>query len=250
MESSEALRELWSIEKPEAQASDYEEFEKRVGFLDKLAEVENSSVTVLDLCLQKYIYIRSKYIWRFDNELNDHKREDPFYYSGFIHPHDLPLVFDTYRQTFRFLYDLPVSDRKDYKLILNFRQRDKFGTYLNVILQLVVLELDKNGKIWLVLILDDILPDKISFIEVSRRLINLKTGNICLFNSESEKKILSSREIQVLGLVSKGFVSKEIADKLYLSVNTVNNHRQNILEKVNASNTSEAVSYARNLGLI
>jgi DNA-binding CsgD family transcriptional regulator len=61
---------------------------------------------------------------------------------------------------------------------------------------------------------------------------------------------LSRREIEVLGLVSKGFASKEIADKLFLSVNTVNNHRQNILEKVRASNTSEAVSYARNLGLL
>lgn len=49
---------------------------------------------------------------------------------------------------------------------------------------------------------------------------------------------------------SKGFASKEIADKLFLSINTVNNHRQNILEKIKASNTSEAVSYARNLGLL
>jgi DNA-binding CsgD family transcriptional regulator len=32
--------------------------------------------------------------------------------------------------------------------------------------------------------------------------------------------------------------------------NTVNNHRQNILEKINAANTSEAVTYARNLGLL
>jgi len=58
---------------------------------------------------------------------------------------------------------------------------------------------------------------------------------------ESNKKtILSTREVEVLGLVSKGFASKEIADKLFLSINTVNNHRQNILEKVRASNTSEA----------
>jgi len=51
-------------------------------------------------------------------------------------------------------------------------------------------------------------------------------------------------------LVSKGFASKEIADKLFLSINTVNNHRQNILEKVGAVNTTEAVTYARNLGLL
>ena len=66
-----------------------------------------------------------------------------------------------------------------------------------------------------------------------------------MFQNELEpnkKTILSKREIEVLGLVSKGFASKEIADKLFLSVNTVNNHRQNILEKVGAVNTTEAVT--------
>jgi len=120
-------------------------------------------------------------------------------------------------------------------------------------LQLVVLELDKKGNIWLSLILDDLLPDKVSFDGVNRRLVNIKNGRIYLFKNELEsnkKTILSTREIEVLGLVSKGFVSKEIADRLFLSVNTVNNHRQNILEKVGASNTSEAVTYAKNLGLL
>jgi len=46
--------------------------------------------------------------------------------------------------------------------------------------------------------------------------------------SRIKKTILSTREVEVLGLVSKGFASKEIANKLFLSINTVNNHRLNI----------------------
>lgn len=249
----EVLNQIFSFQKLEVTNADYIEFEKKVCFLERLAEVENSSVTVLDLYQKKYIYIRSKFIEKFDNSLTGYGSDDPLYYSQFIHPDDLPVVFDSYRKTFKFIYRLPVEERKDFKLIQNFRQRDKHGRYLNVILQLVVLELDKNGNIWLVLILDDLLPDKISFTEVNRRLINIKSGKICLFKNAKEpnnKTILSLREIEVLGLVSKGFVSKEIADKLFLSVNTVNNHRQNILDKVKATNTSEAVSYARTLGLL
>lgn len=74
-----------------------------------------------------------------------------------------------------------------------------------------------------------------------------------LFNDNADyegKAVLSQREVEVLGLVSKGFASKEIADKLFISVNTVNNHRQKILGKMNASNTAEAVVFARNLGLV
>jgi DNA-binding CsgD family transcriptional regulator len=102
---------------------------------------------------------------------------------------------------------------------------------------------ESEKVIWLVLI-DDLLPDKISFEGVNRRLIHIKTGKICLFKNELEpnkKTILSTREVEVLGLVSKGFASKEIADKLFLSVNTVNNHRQNILEKVSAIFACRAV---------
>jgi len=248
-----ALDQIFSFQDFEVDNADYLEFEKKVYFLERLAEVENGSVIVLDLYQKKYIFLRSRYIEPFNNPLIDHDPQDPMYYSQFIHPDDLPIVMDSYKKAFTFFLSRPEEEKKDYKLIQNFRQRDKYGKYLNLILQLVVLELDKKGNIWLALILDDLLPDKISFEGVNRRLINLKTGKICLFKNELEpnkKTILSTREVEVLGLVSKGFASKEIADKLFLSVNTVNNHRQNILEKVRASNTSEAVNYARNLGLL
>ena len=247
------LDQIFSYQEFEVDNADYLEFEKKVYFLERLSEVENSSVSVLDLYQKKYIFLRSRYLEPFDNPLREHDPQDPFYYVQFIHPDDLPIVMDSYKKSFKFFLNLPEEERKDYKLILNYRQRDKYGKYLNIILQLVVLELDKKGNIWLVLILDDLLPDKISFEGVNRRLIHIKTGKICLFKNELEpnkKTILSTREVEVLGLVSKGFASKEIADKLFLSINTVNNHRQNILEKVRASNTSEAVNYARNLGLL
>jgi DNA-binding CsgD family transcriptional regulator len=248
-----ALDQIFSYQEFEVENADYLEFEKKVYFLERMAEVENSSVTVLDLYQKKYIFLGSRYIKPFDNPLIEHDPQDPMYYSQFIHPDDLPIVMDSYQKAFTFFLSQPVEERKNYKLIQNFRQQDKYGKYLNLILQAVVLELDKKGNIWLILILDDLLPDKISFEAVNRRLIDLKTGKICLFQNELEsnkKTILSKREIEVLGLVSKGFASKEIADKLFLSINTVNNHRQNILEKVRASNTSEAVNYARSLGLL
>jgi DNA-binding CsgD family transcriptional regulator len=247
------LDQIFSLQEFDVDNADYTEFEKKVNFLERLSEVENSSVTVLDLYQKKYIFLQSRYYEPFDDPLLDHDPQDPYYYLQIIHPDDLPIVMDSYLRFLKFFLNQPEVERKYFKLILNFRQRDKYGKYLNVILQLVVLDLDKKGNVWLVLILDDLLPDKISFEGVNRRVIHIKTGKICLFKDELEsnkKTILSTREVEVLGMVSKGFASKEIADKLFLSVNTVNNHRQNILEKVRASNTSEAVNYARNLGLL
>ena len=61
---------------------------------------------------------------------------------------------------------------------------------------------------------------------------------------------LSEREKEILQMVRKGMLSKEISEKLYLSIHTVNKHRQNIMQKMNTNNILEAIEYARKLGLL
>lgn len=61
---------------------------------------------------------------------------------------------------------------------------------------------------------------------------------------------LSARELEILQLVAKGFVAKEIADTLNLSTHTVYTHRKNILKKLGVSSTSELVLAAINYGLV
>ena len=45
-------------------------------------------------------------------------------------------------------------------------------------------------------------------------------------------------------------LSKKISNKLSVSIHTVNKHRQNIMQKMNANNIIEAMEYARKLGLL
>jgi len=61
---------------------------------------------------------------------------------------------------------------------------------------------------------------------------------------------LSSRECEILRLIERGYMSKEIAAELFISVNTVNRHRQNILMKLQATNSVEACRIAKSLKLI
>ncbi len=61
---------------------------------------------------------------------------------------------------------------------------------------------------------------------------------------------LTPREIEIVGLVSKGLVAKEIADKLHLSTHTVYTHRKNIMKKLGLNTSSELVLYALNNGII
>ena len=61
---------------------------------------------------------------------------------------------------------------------------------------------------------------------------------------------LTGREIEILALVGEGKTSKEIADELYISENTVRNHVRNILDKLGMKSRFEAVNWAYREGLI
>jgi DNA-binding NarL/FixJ family response regulator len=60
---------------------------------------------------------------------------------------------------------------------------------------------------------------------------------------------LTARETEVLKLVAKGYTYREIADKLFISVKTVQNHVQNILTKLQLSKRYELMRYAIQRGL-
>jgi two-component system NarL family response regulator len=61
---------------------------------------------------------------------------------------------------------------------------------------------------------------------------------------------LTGRELEILGLVGAGKTSREIADELYISENTVRNHVRNILDKLGMKSRFEAVNWAHREGLI
>lgn len=69
-------------------------------------------------------------------------------------------------------------------------------------------------------------------------------------NSVSKTPELTGRELEVLGMVADGMTSREIAEKLYISENTVRNHVRNILDKLGLNSRFEAVNWAHREGLI
>lgn len=65
-----------------------------------------------------------------------------------------------------------------------------------------------------------------------------------LYKERVEVHDLSDRELDVLKLVAKGFSSKDIADKLFISIHTVISHRKNITDKLGIKSISGLTVYA------
>ncbi|WP_434037225.1 response regulator [Formosa sp. 4Alg 33] len=75
-----------------------------------------------------------------------------------------------------------------------------------------------------------------------------------MINFMSEQKIseniISNKEKEVLGLISRGLTTKEIASKLFVSTRTIETHRANILKKLDVKNTAELIKKATEINLI
>ena len=80
--------------------------------------------------------------------------------------------------------------------------------------------------------------------EISEKMINFMS-----IQSVSEN-VLSNKEIEVLGLISEGLTTKEIAAKLFVSTRTIETHRANILKKLEVKNTAELIKKAAKMNLI
>lgn len=59
-----------------------------------------------------------------------------------------------------------------------------------------------------------------------------------------EPQQLTPREVEVVNLLGKGYINKEIADRLNISLTTVITHRKNIMTKLNAHSLSDVIIYA------
>lgn len=104
---------------------------------------------------------------------------------------------------------------------------------------------DPEGKVKKILCVDvDMSPQMNTGEQLVQALReNLKLKNELLIRS------LRKREVEILNLICKGMSTKAIAEKLYISTNTVSTHRKNIQQKLGTNNVADLVSLAKEAGL-
>jgi DNA-binding NarL/FixJ family response regulator len=84
--------------------------------------------------------------------------------------------------------------------------------------------------------------------QVVEKLMTLPATNARIRDANYES--LTPREQEILRLLAEGLNAREIADKLCISSKTVENHRTNIMHKLNLQNPIDLVRYAAKIGLI
>lgn len=131
-----------------------------------------------------------------------------------------------------------------------FENADEFETLkemTTVLSQGCNANLDRSGYRYI----DTSCPEE----EIISRIIHFNSegryGKVDLKNDGlTEKEILSDREKEVLALIVKGLINKEIAQKLNISITTVIFHRNNICEKLQTRSIGKLTVYAVLSGII
>jgi len=85
---------------------------------------------------------------------------------------------------------------------------------------------------------------------VSEYLANLLASNLNIGNKAQLHETLSDRELQVMLLIAEGQSPREIAEKLSLSVNSINTYRSRVLEKIHIKSNAEIAVYVVQNGLM
>jgi DNA-binding CsgD family transcriptional regulator len=230
---------------------DYSVIPKHTHALQTLSDIGNSGISVFDISKRQIAFYSSNYGKLLGYNPSDYEESGQYFFDAKIHPDD-KLKLSLNGITTLKLYDNFTRDEKlNHKLINEYRILNAQNQYIRLVEQHQILELDKKGQIWLLMSIVDISPNQENFDGINSQLFNFRTGNIIPLETTQKAQIeLTKRETEILKLIKSGYLSKEISNKLSISVHTVNTHRQRFLEKLGANNSIEAVMFASKLGLL
>lgn len=174
------------------------------------------------------------------------------YFWSLFHPEDIKLWLKSLTNLMAFtMTELNDEQRKRMSYTWNYRIKNAEGTYINIIQNTTPLQFDEANKPIIGMAHYTVLNGDLQMdICASAKYLNDKNEYETLFyqNVSSSKllDLISNRERDVIRLIVTKNSSETIAEKLNISIHTVNTHRRNILKKINIDSTFELISYFKN----
>lgn len=167
----------------------------------------------------------------------------PYHFFEITHPDDIQIHNLRRSKLFGLGQGIYIAEKGEALLSTEFRFRNPLGEYPNTLVQCYMFYTGVPLKtVYLVQVLTDI-----------SRFKNVKHGyhyyvgnDISLFRFPDDNllhigSVFSEREFEIIRLIKSGMTSEQIAEKLLLSVHTINTHRNNILGKTGKSSLSEVI---------
>lgn len=230
---------------------DYTLIEKRRSALQTLSEISNSGINVFDISKREVVFYSSNFGSLLGYSPSDYEKLSQKFFIEKIHPEDLMKLSSLSVSIMKLFNSFSEDEKLNHKMISEYRMLNSDNKYVRLIEQYQMIELDNKGQIWLMMGVVDVSPNQEEYNGIKCQLLNFKTGKFVSIEPAPNIQIdLTKREIEILKLVKQGLLSKEISNKLSISLHTVNTHRQRFLAKLGANNSVEALMFASKYGLL
>lgn len=177
-----------------------------------------------------------------------------------IHPTDIPIMQKSEEIVKEFFLSyLPKEDITKYKVVYSIRIKRNNGQYYHNLHQTTVLSTVNEKTIESVICTETDIShisktprSTISFIDLEgdESYLDIDINNPSFKKVNSKQHSLTTKELEVLKLISYGLTTEEIAKKLHISPNTVRTHRQNMLKKEKTSKMTALINNFLTRGII
>ena len=217
------------------------------------ARTTNKSLYVINYQTRGFEYVSENPLFLCGYSADEVKEMGYEFYLKNVPAKDLQLLLKINTVGFDFYERIPIAERKQYTISYDFQLLHQNGRTILINQKLTPLFLTQAGKIWKGLCIVSL-----SAASNSGNIKINKAGSNIVFSYDlagncwikDEQIALTEREIEILRLSVRGLTISEIAEKIFLSVDTIKFHRRNIFKKLEVSNISEAISSAVNNKLI
>jgi hypothetical protein len=217
--------------------------------LERVMEENEQFITMADLSQIKFLFVSKglrQMIGVEPSELN------PGHFVEVTHPDDLSRLGLLRAQTFVVEKEVLETDKGSALVSFTIRLRNPAGEYHNHLCQAYFFY--SPGPYKAVYLLQVI--SKVDWYKMKKQdYHHYKGKDFSLFKYPDEHLLkispgLSEREMEIIKLIGSGLSSKQIADKIFLSVHTVNTHRSNILEKSGKASVPDVIYGLKEQGLL
>ncbi|WP_294296745.1 LuxR C-terminal-related transcriptional regulator [uncultured Chryseobacterium sp.] len=219
---------------------------------EAFSRINYMSVYIIDYQNKNFEYVSDNPLFLCGHTAAEVMKMGYSFYFKCVKEDDLDLLLKINQVGFDFYNKIPVVERKQYTISYDFHMLNKKRPIL-INHKLTPIFLTESGQIW----------KAICVVSLSA---HTNAGNMTIFKEgesqfwrydfngdywKNEHKIkLSDRELDVLIYYAQGYTINEIADKIFVSPDTVKFYRRKLFEKMQVSSISQALSYVTNHKLL
>lgn len=225
---------------------------KKIAELDEFLPINSTFFCITNTQSLTFEYISKNMFSCIGLEKSKLQEKGMEYLWSKMHPDDIECWLKAMKELMQFtLSEIPKKNRSKMSYTWNYRLQNAKGSYVNIIQNTTPIEFDEFNKPIIGLAHYTVVGPHLNMdVCASAKFLNENNEYETLyFNNFSRKLIsngLTNRERDVVRLLVLNKSSKEIAANLFISSNTVDTHRRNILKKLNISSTGELKGLVKN----